>query len=108
MKLRCMNLDLVGYYDTFPPRRMNVSTKTIEVAHSSGANVLKRILVADKDFTTGEVIYNVKCRLTASTISSWLTNVNRRSRSSRFWTQTWKEKVHIVLSVSARLTRELP
>jgi len=68
MKLRCMNPDSVGYYETFPPRRMNVSTKTIEVADPSGANVLKRILVADKDFTVGEVIYNVICRLTALTV----------------------------------------
>jgi hypothetical protein len=59
MKLRCVNLDSVGYWDTFPPRRMNVSTKMIEGADSSGAKILKRILVADKDFSTGEVIYHV-------------------------------------------------
>jgi hypothetical protein len=38
---------------------MNVSTKTVEVTDSSGAKILKRILVADKDFTAGDVIYKV-------------------------------------------------
>jgi hypothetical protein len=56
-----MNSDSVGYFDVFPPKRMNVSTKTIDVTDSSGGKVLKRILVADKDFTTGEVIYIVTC-----------------------------------------------
>lgn len=46
-----------GYYEIFPPKRMNVSTKTVEVADPSGNKVLKRILVADKDFTAGEVVY---------------------------------------------------
>jgi import receptor subunit TOM20 len=54
-----MNSDSVGYYEIFPPKRMNVSTKMIEVADPSGNKVLKRILVADKDFTAGEVIYIV-------------------------------------------------
>jgi hypothetical protein len=54
-----MNSDLVGYYEIFPPKRMNVSTKMIEVADPSGNKVLKRILVVDKDFTAGEVIYTV-------------------------------------------------
>lgn len=38
---------------------MNVSTKTVEVADPSGNKVLKRILVADKDFDAREVIYTV-------------------------------------------------
>jgi mitochondrial import receptor subunit TOM20 len=54
-----MNFDSVGYYEVFPPKRMNVSTKTVEVADPSGNKVLKRILVADKDFAAGEVIYTV-------------------------------------------------
>jgi import receptor subunit TOM20 len=62
MVLEMMRLDVKGrvegYYEVFPPKRMNVSTKTVEVTDSSGATVLKRILVADKDFTAGEVIYN--------------------------------------------------
>lgn len=45
---------------------MNVSTKTIEVTDSGGGKVLKRILVSDKDFTAGEVIYNVTWLLVAS------------------------------------------
>jgi len=49
----------VGYYDVFPPKKMCVSTKTVEISDPSGAKVLKRILVADKDFTAGEIIYTV-------------------------------------------------
>ncbi|KAI0254720.1 hypothetical protein BJV78DRAFT_1120730 [Lactifluus subvellereus] len=59
--LEMMRLDVKGrvegYYEVFPPKRMNVSTKTVEVTDSSGAKILKRILVADKDFTAGDVIY---------------------------------------------------
>jgi len=36
---------------------MNVSTKTVEISDPSGAKALKRILVADRDFTAGETIY---------------------------------------------------
>ena len=68
MKLRYMNLDLVGYYDTFPPKRMNVSTKAVELTGPSGDKILKRILVADKDFTAGEMIYDVTCLLLARSI----------------------------------------
>ncbi|KAH9006787.1 MAS20-domain-containing protein [Lactarius hatsudake] len=46
-----------GYYEVFPPKHMSVSTKTVEITDPSGATALKRILVADRDFTTGETIY---------------------------------------------------
>ncbi|KAI0307138.1 hypothetical protein B0F90DRAFT_1807816 [Multifurca ochricompacta] len=46
-----------GYYEDFPPKRMSVSTKAVEVTDASGITVLKRILVANKDFTAGDVIY---------------------------------------------------
>ncbi|KAH9977752.1 hypothetical protein BGW80DRAFT_1284013 [Lactifluus volemus] len=46
-----------GYYEVFPPKQMNVKTATVEVADPSGANVLKRILTAAKDFSSGDVIY---------------------------------------------------
>ena len=52
----------VGYYDVFPPKQMSVSTKTIDISDSSGAKVLKRILVAEKDFAAGETIYKVMRR----------------------------------------------
>jgi hypothetical protein len=58
-KLRYVILDSVGYYDIFPPKQMSVSTKTIDISDSSGAKVLKRILVAEKDFAAGETIYKV-------------------------------------------------
>jgi import receptor subunit TOM20 len=52
-------LDSVGYYDVFPPKQMSVSTKTIDISDSGGAKVLKRILIAERDFTAGETIYKV-------------------------------------------------
>ncbi|KAI9452074.1 hypothetical protein F5148DRAFT_1289782 [Russula earlei] len=62
MVLEMMRLDVKGrvegYYEAFPPKRMGVSTKTVEVTDSSGGKALKRILVADKDFTAGEIIYD--------------------------------------------------
>jgi import receptor subunit TOM20 len=61
MVLEMMRLDVKGrvegYYDVFPPKEMSVSTKTIDISDSSGAKVLKRILVAEKDFVAGEIIY---------------------------------------------------
>ena len=41
---------------------MSVSTKTIDISDSSGAKVLKRILVAEKDFAAEETIYKVMRR----------------------------------------------
>jgi hypothetical protein len=38
---------------------MNVTTKTVEMTDSSGAKILKRILTAAKDFSSGDVIYKV-------------------------------------------------
>ena len=38
---------------------MSVLTKTVEISDPSNAKVLKRILVADRDFTAGETIYKV-------------------------------------------------
>ncbi|KAI0796857.1 hypothetical protein C8Q75DRAFT_214382 [Abortiporus biennis] len=51
------NLDVVarasGYYDTFPPKDMNVSVKEIEVP----GQPKKKVLVVEKDFEAGDVIY---------------------------------------------------
>lgn len=61
MVLEMMRLDVKGrvegYYEVFPPKHMSVSTKTVEITDPSGATALKRILVADRDFTAGETIY---------------------------------------------------
>jgi hypothetical protein len=46
---------------------MNVKTQTVEVTDSSGAKALKRVLIASKDFSSGEVIYKVMWLLAAST-----------------------------------------
>jgi hypothetical protein len=57
---------------------MNVKTATVEVADPSGANVLKRILTAAKDFSSGDVIYQVMCGalLTARILlTEWNRNV---------------------------------
>jgi hypothetical protein len=74
MKLRHTNLDSVGYYETFPPKRMNVSTETIEVTDSSGGKALKRILIAAKDFVAGEAIYDVTRILAPSHLLVLLTH----------------------------------
>jgi hypothetical protein len=76
-----MNLDSVGYFESFPPKRMNVSTKTVEVTDSSDTKVLKRILVADKDFTAGEVIYDVTWLLTTPTI--WVYSLMKTGATGR-------------------------
>ncbi|KAH7887480.1 hypothetical protein F5I97DRAFT_2072803 [Phlebopus sp. FC_14] len=49
-----------GYYDSFPPKAMNVAVKTVDVPQSasqSGTTMKKKILVCTKDFEPGEVIY---------------------------------------------------
>ncbi|KDQ64301.1 hypothetical protein JAAARDRAFT_187641 [Jaapia argillacea MUCL 33604] len=45
-----------GYYTHFPPASFNVKVKTIDVADGA-TSTKKKILVADKDFKAGEVIY---------------------------------------------------
>jgi hypothetical protein len=76
-----MDLDSVGYFETFPPKRMNVSTKAVEVTDSSGGKALKRVLVADKDFTAGDVIYDVTWLLTTSTI--WVGSLIKTGATDR-------------------------
>lgn len=51
---------MVGYYDVFPPKNMNVSVKPIDVPDGKGGQMRKRILVVNKDITAGELIYKVK------------------------------------------------
>ncbi|KAL1937720.1 hypothetical protein VTO73DRAFT_12873 [Trametes versicolor] len=46
-----------GYYDYFPPKRMNVSVKA---GAGEGSQTMKKILVAERDFAEGEVIYTEK------------------------------------------------
>ncbi|KAI9069255.1 MAS20-domain-containing protein [Trametes sanguinea] len=43
-----------GYYDHFPPRRMNV---TVQTGPPQANQAAKKILVAEKDFEPGDVIY---------------------------------------------------
>ena len=45
-----------GYYNVFPPKSMNVSVKVME---PDSSQVRKKILVVNKDFAPGEVIYKV-------------------------------------------------
>ncbi|KAJ2991861.1 hypothetical protein NUW54_g8080 [Trametes sanguinea] len=49
-----------GYYDHFPPRRMNV---TVQTGPPQANQAAKKILVAEKDFEPGDVIYTVTMRL---------------------------------------------
>ncbi|KAI0368072.1 MAS20-domain-containing protein [Pilatotrama ljubarskyi] len=46
-----------GYYDHFPPKRMNVS---VQAGPAQGNQAAKKILVAEKDFDAGELIYKEK------------------------------------------------
>ena len=50
----------LGYYDYFPPKRMNVSVQHVG---GEGSQATKKILVAQKDFAAGDVIYIVGCPL---------------------------------------------
>ncbi|RPD66738.1 MAS20-domain-containing protein [Lentinus tigrinus ALCF2SS1-7] len=43
-----------GYYDYFPPKRMNVSVQHVG---GQGNQATKKILIAQKDFAAGDVIY---------------------------------------------------
>ncbi len=47
---------MIGYYDYFPPKRMNVS---VQSGAGEGSQTMKKILVAERDFAEGEVIYTV-------------------------------------------------
>ncbi len=47
----------LGYYDHFPPKRMNVS---VQHTGGQGNQATKKILVAEKDFAAGDVIYTVR------------------------------------------------
>jgi hypothetical protein len=60
---------------------MNVSTRAIEVTDPSGSKVLKRILVADKDFTAGAVIYDVTLPLAALTF--WVVSSMKTGATDR-------------------------
>jgi mitochondrial import receptor subunit TOM20 len=48
-----------GYYELFPPKDMNVSTQISVTTDAQGNKTSRRILVAEKDFAAGEVIYRV-------------------------------------------------
>jgi hypothetical protein len=55
-----------GYFDHFPPKDMNVKTSTKEIVNAEGSSerkIIRRFLVAEKDFKPGEVIYKVFCGL---------------------------------------------
>lgn len=43
-----------GYYDVFPPKNMNVSVKPIP-----GDAKGRKMLVAEKDFEPGDIVYKV-------------------------------------------------
>ncbi len=46
----------VAYYDYFPPKQMNVSVDVRETTQGQGS---RQVLVVDKDFSAGDVIYQV-------------------------------------------------
>ncbi|KAI0314802.1 hypothetical protein OF83DRAFT_1135181 [Amylostereum chailletii] len=46
-----------GYFDHFPSKHFNVSVKAVDAPDANGAVVRKRVLVVNKDFAAGEIIY---------------------------------------------------
>lgn len=47
----------VGYYDNFPPKSFNVSVESREATGTQGA---RKVLVVNKDFKAGDIIYKVR------------------------------------------------
>jgi hypothetical protein len=58
--LTCGVNGVVGYYDAFPSKSMNVAVKIVDVVEADGETKKRKVLVATKDFEAGEVIYKVK------------------------------------------------
>jgi import receptor subunit TOM20 len=51
----------LGYYDTFPPKSMNVAVKIVDKLDAGSTTPKKgKILVVTKDVAAGEVIYTVR------------------------------------------------
>jgi hypothetical protein len=74
---------------------MNVSTRAVEVTDPSGSKVLKRILVAEKDFTAGEVIYDVTWSLAALTV--WVVSSMKTGATDRIGSGPGPRRKGIVL-----------
>ena len=62
--LLCARDGLLGYYDVFPPKKMNVKIANLPMKDKSGkplenegVPVLRSALVATKNIKTGELIY---------------------------------------------------
>lgn len=49
----------LGYYDQFPPKSMNVSVKQFGSKEERNGQTLTHVLVANKSFKAGEIIYKV-------------------------------------------------
>ena len=50
---------LIGYYEQFPPKSMNVSVKQLGSEEIKDGQTRTHVLVANKSFKAGEVIYRV-------------------------------------------------
>ena len=63
-----------GYFDSFPPKSMNVSVKQNDTVNAGGGQSRAYSLLATKDFKAGEEIYLVSKPLTVLFISSLILN----------------------------------
>lgn len=51
---------MLGYFDSYPPKSMNVSVESRDVPDGTGNVMRKKVLVVNKDFEVGDVIYKAR------------------------------------------------
>lgn len=51
---------MLGYYDWYPPKSMNVSVESRDVPDGTGGVIRKNVLVVNKDFEVGDTIYKAR------------------------------------------------
>ena len=60
-----INIDhaLLGYRESFPPKRMNVRIERRNVPDGNGSSTFRDVLVATTNFKAGDEIYTVNCAM---------------------------------------------
>jgi hypothetical protein len=96
-----------AYYDFFPPKRMNVSVEVRETTQGQGA---RQVLVANKDFAAGEVIYKVAFIYLSN---AYRMNANllcypRNSLLSLPWTPICRQRERTAVNVFVPLSPKCP
>lgn len=94
-----------GYYEAYPPKSMNVSVESQDVPDGTGKVMRKKVLVVNKDFEAGDVIYKasywryVFYHMLIHVLRSRSTPLSLSSTS----TSKPKEVTAITVSVTSRL-----